>query len=98
MYSKIKLFGHPIHPMLVAYPIAMYTATFVALLIYQLTGEPFWFRFGLVADIAGVLMALLTAIPGFLDWLLGIPGGTQAKGAGLTHMLLNVVALVVLAV
>jgi hypothetical protein len=33
MYSKVKLFGHPIHPMLVAYPIAFCTATLVAFII-----------------------------------------------------------------
>jgi uncharacterized membrane protein len=27
MYSKVKIIGHPIHPMLVAYPIALYTST-----------------------------------------------------------------------
>ena len=98
MYSKIKLFGHPIHPMLVAYPIAMYTFTFVFLLVYVLQGDPFWFRVALVLNVVGVLMALLTAIPGFLDWLIGIPGGTRAKSTGLTHMILNVTALVLFAV
>src|ERR1051325_6485834 len=97
MYSKIKLFGHPIHPMLVAYPIAMYTFTFVFLLVYVLQGDPFWFRVALVLNVVGVLMALLTAIPGFLDWLIGIPGGTRAKSTGLTHMILNVTALVLFA-
>jgi uncharacterized membrane protein len=98
MYSKIKLVGHPVHPMLVAYPIAMYTFTLVFLLVYMLQGDPFWFRVALVLNVVGVLMALLTAIPGFLDWLLGIPAGTRAKATGLTHMILNVLALVVFAV
>ena len=98
MYSKLKLFGHPIHPMLVAYPIAMYTFTFVFLLVYAVVSDPFWFRVALVLNVVGVLMALVTAIPGFLDWLLGIPGGTPAKSAGLTHMILNVTALVLFAV
>jgi len=97
MYSKVKIFGHPIHPMVVAYPIALYTSTFVALLLYQITGDALWFRVGLIANIAGVVMALVAAVPGFLDWALGIPGGTRAKGAGLTHMLLNVSALIVFA-
>ena len=97
MYSKIKLAGHPIHPMLVAYPIAMYTFTLVFLLVYMLQGDPFWFRLAVVLNVVGVLMALLTAIPGFLDWLLGIPSGTRAKSTGLTHMILNVIALVLFA-
>lgn len=98
MYSKLKLFGHPIHPMLVAFPIAMYTATFIAYIIYAALGDPFWFHLAFVANVAGVLMALLTAIPGFLDWLIGIPNGIRAKSDGLKHMLLNVTALLVFAI
>ena len=95
MYSKVKLFGHPIHPMLVAYPIAFYTATLVAYLIYQFGGQAqFWFRVAIVATIAGVVMAVVAALPGFIDWAMGIPGETEAKNVGLRHMILNVVALV----
>ena len=39
MYSKIKIFGHPIHPMLVAYPIAFYTSTLVGFIIYGATSN-----------------------------------------------------------
>jgi len=98
MYSKIKLLGHPLHPMLVAYPIAFYTSTFLAYLVYVVGGDPFWFRVGVVANVAGVIMAVVTAIPGFLDWFLGIPNDSAPKRTGLTHMLLNVVALVLFAI
>ena len=94
MYSKVKLFGHPIHPMLIAFPVGLYTATFVAFLIFQIGGDPFWFRVGLAANVAGVIMAVLAALFGFLDWALGIPGGTAAKSDGLKHMALNVIALI----
>ena len=43
-------------------------------------------------------LAVLTALPGFLDWLLGIPSGTLAKRTGLIHMGLNVAALAAFAV
>src|SRR5215216_2158477 len=98
MYSHIKLFGHPIHPMLVGFPVTLYTATLVAYLIYASSQDPFWFRVGLAANIAGVGMALITAIPGFLDWLTSIPSDHPAKSTGLTHMLLNVSALIVFAI
>jgi uncharacterized membrane protein len=95
MYSKVKIFGHPIHPMLVAYPIAFYTATFVAYLIYQLGGQQqFWLRAGIAANVAGVVMAVLAALPGLLDWALGIPSQHPAKATGLRHMICNVAALI----
>lgn len=98
MYSKVKIFGHPIHPMLVAYPIALYTATLVAYIVYAAGGDPFWFRVGLAANGAGIIMAAVTALPGFIDWAMGIPNGSPAKKHGLTHMLLNVAALVLFAI
>lgn len=46
------------------------------------------------ANLAGIITAAVAAVPGLLDWLLGIPGSSPAKGHGLTHMLLNAGALV----
>jgi uncharacterized membrane protein len=97
MYSKVKLFGHPLHPMLVAYPIAFYTSTLIAFLLYGFTADAFWVLVAIVANAAGVLMAAVAAIPGFIDWL-GIPSGTAAKRTGLIHLSLNVSALVVFAI
>jgi uncharacterized membrane protein len=94
MYSRVKILGHPIHPMLVAYPIAFYTGTLVAFLIYAAGKDLFWFKVAVVANVAGVVMAAAAALPGFIDWAIGIPSGTPAKSHGLTHMLLNVSALV----
>src|SRR5437763_602126 len=94
MYSKVKILGHPIHPMLVAYPIALYTCTLVAYLIYAANGDRFWFKLAVAANVAGVIMAAITALPGFIDWAVGIPSGTAAKSHGLSHMLLDVAALV----
>jgi uncharacterized membrane protein len=98
MYSKLKLFGHPIHPMVVAYPIAFYTSTLVAFLLYAFTADGFWVRVAIAANVAGVVMAVVAAVPGFIDWLVGIPSGTRAKRTGLIHLSLNVAALVVFAI
>jgi uncharacterized membrane protein len=94
MDSKIKIFGHPIHPMVVGYPVAFYTSTLVGFIIYATTDDPFWLKQTIAANLAGVAMAVVAALPGFLDWLLAIPKGTNAKRTGLLHMTLNVTALV----
>src|SRR4051794_24388106 len=96
MYSKIKILGHPIHPMLVAYPIAFYTATLVCYIVYNSNHELFWFRVAYVANLSGIIMAVVAALPGFIDWLY-IPANTKAKRTGLFHMLCNVVTLVLYA-
>jgi uncharacterized membrane protein len=97
MYSRVKIFGHPLHPMLVAFPVAFYTATLAALIAFHVTADEFWLRVSFVANVAGVAMALLAALPGFIDWAFGIPRRTAAKQTGLYHMLLNVSALVLFA-
>jgi len=97
MYSKVKIFGHPIHPMLIAYPVAFYTAALVCYIAYSSNQSPFWFKVAVVANIAGVITAAVAAIPGFIDWLF-IPSDSRAKKTGLFHMLCNVLALVCYAV
>ena len=98
MYSKVKIFGHPIHPMLVAYPIAMYTATMVAFCIKAAVKGPFWIKVAIATNVAGVGMAVVAAVPGFIDWAFGIPRGVRAKTTGLRHMLFNLAALALFAV
>jgi uncharacterized membrane protein len=93
MYSKVKIAGHPVHPMLVAFPVAFYTATLVCYIVHSSNNNPFWFKVAVVANIAGVVMAALAAIPGFIDWL-NIPADSRAKKTGLFHLLSNVLALV----
>ena len=98
MYSKIKIAGHPLHVMLVAYPIAFYTATFVCFLVYGSNHDSFWFKVAYVANAAGVVMAVVAAVPGFIDWAIGIPNKTKAKTTGLIHLLFNVTALLLFAI
>ncbi|WP_052432560.1 DUF2231 domain-containing protein [Streptacidiphilus carbonis] len=98
MYSKVTLGGHPVHPMLIGYPVAGYTGTLVGFAVYAANGQQFWLNFAIVMNIAGVGGALLAALPGFADWLLGIPRSSAAKTVGLAHAGLNVVALALFAI
>jgi len=92
MESKLKIAGHPIHPMLVSFPIAFYAASVACFITYQCNADVFWFRAALVANCAGVLTAVLAAVAGFVDWL-NIPETRKAKKVGKNHMLCNVGAL-----
>jgi uncharacterized membrane protein len=96
MESKIKIAGHPLHPMIVAYPVALYTAALVCYIVYGSSGNPFWFKVAITANVSGVVMALIAAIPGFIDWL-NISKIRRAKKVGLNHMLCNVLALLIFA-
>lgn len=97
MYTKARIAGHPIHPALIAFPIALYTATVVALLVHVGTHDPFWYRAAMWTDIAGVVMAAVAAIPGAID-LFTLPRRTRARVTGLRHAGFNVLALVLFAI
>jgi len=96
MFSKIKILGHPIHPMLVSFPITFYSATLVAFIVYAVNGDLFWLRAAITANIGGVGMAVVAAVPGMLDFI-NIPRG-NAKSTGWKHMLCNIAALILFGV
>ena len=93
MYSKATVAGHPIHPMLVGFPVASYTGTLVGFAVYAATGSQFWLNLAIALNVVGVGSALLAALPGAADLLLGVPRGSAAMRAGRAHAALNVVAL-----
>lgn len=93
MQSKVTILGHPVHPMLVAYPIAFNTATLAGFIVYGVNPDLFWLKLTIAVNAAAVVMAVVAAVPGFIDWAAGIPSGTPAKLTGRIHMGLNVTAL-----
>lgn len=93
LYSKVKILGHPLHPMLVTFPIAFFNATLVAFVVYAVSRDVTWFRIGYWCNVAGLIAGVLAAIPGLLDWAFGVPAGTPAKRVGRHHLLLNTAVL-----
>jgi uncharacterized membrane protein len=53
MYSKVRIFYHPVHPMLVAFPVAFYTVAMVCFLLCNNTDNPFWFKVAAAVTLAG---------------------------------------------
>jgi uncharacterized membrane protein len=93
MYTKARIAEHPIHPMLVAFPIALYVATVVSLFAFIGTKDFFWYRAATYANIAAVVMAVLAAIPGLID-LVSLPEHSRARATGLRHAAFNTLSLV----
>ncbi len=93
MYTKARIAGHPIHPAIIAFPVALYTATVVALIVFAGTNDGFWYRAAMWSNLAGVVMAGVAAIPGAID-LFTLPRHTRAFATGLRHAGFNVLALV----
>ncbi|KRV51086.1 hypothetical protein AQ490_02470 [Wenjunlia vitaminophila] len=98
MYSKVTIGGHPVHPMLIGYPVACYTGTLVGFAVYAANGNQFWLNLAIALNAIGVGTALLAALPGLADLALGVPRGSEAKGVGLAHAGVNVLALALFAI
>lgn len=96
MEARAKLFGHPIHQMLVVFPVGLLaTALFFDVLALAVGHEGlFTASFYMIA--AGVIFGLLAAVFGLIDFL-AIPGGTRAKRIGRLHGIGNVVVVVLFA-
>ena len=92
--SRIALAGHPIHAMLVAFPIALTTCVLGADIFYWWTGDLFWARAGLWAAGMAFLFGVLAGGAGTVE-LLSVPGIRQ-RAASWTHFIIAVMLLSIL--
>ncbi len=93
MKEGAKLLGHPIHPMLIVFPLGL-LATAVAFDIVALVQSDYsWFGISYWMIAAGIIGGLLGAFFGLIDWI-AIPSGTRAKSIGLLHGGTNVLVTV----
>jgi len=69
MRSRFQIAGHPVHAMLVAYPIALYITSLLCDFIYLWRADPFWYQMAFWNMLIGFLGHLASAVPGFVDYL-----------------------------
>ena len=91
--STAKIAGHPIHPMLIPFPIAFFVGTLVSDLVFWNVGGAFWAGVSFYLLGAGIVMALLAALAGFIEFF-----GDQrirALSHAWQHMIGNLLAVAV---
>jgi uncharacterized membrane protein len=96
MESRVKLLGHPIHPMLIVLPLGLFIGAVVFDAVYLWRGNPTFAAIGYWNIAAGIIGGLLAAVFGLIDWL-AIPAGTRAKRIGLLHGVSNVIVVALFA-
>src|SRR5918993_3161864 len=89
--STAQVAGHPLHPMLIPFPVAFLVATLVSDLIFWMTGDSGWSTASLYLLGAALVMAALAAIAGLTDFL----GDKRIRdlSAAWHHMIGNVIAV-----
>lgn len=91
--STAQLAAHPIHPMLVPFPIACFVGTLVTDIAYWRTAQMMWADFSAWLLLIGMVMGVLAAIAGLIDFL----GNRliRAQQPAWPHMLGNILVLLV---
>lgn len=90
--GKGAILGHPIHPILVAFPIAFVTSALAVDLAFALTSDAFWARLGLWIVGAALILGAFAAIFGILDFFT-VPLAREHR-AGWIHFIGNAVVLI----
>ncbi len=68
MDSRIKIAGHPVHPMLVAFT---WRATPAPWPVYAVNGHLFWLNLAVALSVTGTGTAVLAALANLADWAPG---------------------------
>ncbi|HKU68998.1 MAG TPA: DUF2231 domain-containing protein [Candidatus Baltobacteraceae bacterium] len=94
MQGKATLAEHPIHPMLIGFPIGFFGAVLVSDVI-SIWGNPaFWPQMSTWLIAFGVVGTLLAAVFGFIDYLTA-PMSAAVKRTATTHMILNLIVVAI---
>jgi uncharacterized membrane protein len=94
MASKASIAGHPIHPMLIPFPIGLLVFSLIADLIYLWRGNPVWENYvAFYTLLAGIIGAAAAAIPGLIDWAT-LTDSAAVKVAN-WHARVNIIGLII---
>jgi len=92
MKTPAQIAKHPIHPMLIVFPVGLFIFSLICQLINLFEPEPTWRTVAIYTMAGGVIGGLLAAVPGFID-LLSLPV-SRARTKGITHMSANLLVVI----
>lgn len=88
----MKFLGHPVHQMLIVFPLGLLATAVMFDLIYLAGGGTTMAVVSYWMIAAGIVGGLIAAPFGWIDWF-GIPSSTRAKSIGFWHGIGNVVVM-----
>jgi nitrite reductase/ring-hydroxylating ferredoxin subunit/uncharacterized membrane protein len=93
MRSAASIKGHPIHAMLIPFPIAFMVGAFVADVAALALDHPGLGPIAGLAAAAGMVTAAVAAIPGFVDYARTVPPDSSARTRATRHAMANLGAV-----
>jgi uncharacterized membrane protein len=94
--KTVRLLGHPIHQMLIVFPLGLLATAAIFDIIYLSTGNMAWNTVSMYMIAAGIIGGLIAAVFGAIDWW-NIPDATRAKRVGAVHGIGNVIVVLLFA-
>jgi uncharacterized membrane protein len=91
--SKVAVAGHPLHPMLVTFPIAFLLGALATDLLYLYERDAFWARMSLWLIGAGTFMGFVAGVSGTVE-LLAVRG-IRRRPAAWNHFVASVMLIAV---
>jgi uncharacterized membrane protein len=96
MSTPASIAKHPLHPMLVVFPIGLWVFSLISDFVFLLGRDSRWNDVAFYTMAGGLIGAVLAAVPGFVD-MFSISDKKVGKIAW-NHMILNLIAVVIFAV
>jgi uncharacterized membrane protein len=87
--TPARVLDHPLHPMLIPFPIGLWVFSLVADIVYRVNGDPLWLGIAYWTMVGGTVGGLVAAVPGLIDYL--SLRDRQAIRIATIHMTLNLV-------
>jgi uncharacterized membrane protein len=97
MRSKAQIKTHPLHPILIAFPIAFMTGAPLADAAGLFLDASSAWTAGAYMSVAAVVSGLVAGVPGFIDYLYVVPPNSSGKKRAEYHMAVNLTALAIMA-
>ena len=98
MKSKASFKSHPLHPILVSFPIAFFIGTLLFDVLGLVYKEEHLHIAALYLEVAGIGFGLLAAIPGIIDYIFIVPPKSSAKKRATKHGLTNTLMVIIFSV
>lgn len=97
MRSRAHIRTHPLHPILIAFPVAFTVGAVVADVAGRLLDQASVWTTGGYLSAAAVITGLVAGVPGFIDFVSVVPPNSSAKRRATWHMAVNLTALTLFA-
>ena len=94
--SSASIKGHPVHPMLVGFPIGLWVFALVCDVVHAVSGSAIWQTVATFLVAGGIVGALLAAVPGLIDYF--SIGEAEMRRIANRHLAVNLSAVAIFAI